>query len=80
MSQWWSFILMAVGILGLYLAGKKNLYGWAILIGAQFLWIAYALATKQWGFIISALAYGAVNLRNYLRWKKEKKILECQIS
>ncbi|HEY0771767.1 MAG TPA: hypothetical protein VGD31_15685 [Sphingobacteriaceae bacterium] len=76
MSQWWSWLLAAIGIFGLYLAGKRNLYGWVIGIGVQVLWIAYAIATRQWGFIASALAYAAVNLRNYIRWNNEAKVVE----
>lgn len=76
MNQWWSWILTAIGITGLYLVGKKSLWGWIVGIGVQLLWIAYAVATQQWGFIISALAYGAINLRNYIRWNNEKKLKE----
>lgn len=70
----WSYILTIVGVLGLYLAGRKNMYGWAVGFGAQGLWIAYAIATSQWGFIFSALAYGTVYARNYLRWKRERAV------
>lgn len=64
----WSFILAAIGITGLILAGKKMKIGWAIGLAAQVLWIVYALVTHQWGFIFSALAYGAVYARNWYMW------------
>lgn len=67
----WSIVLAAVGILGIYLAGKKNLYGWAIGLGAQVLWVVYALVTDQYGFILSAVAYGTVYGRNWYLWRKE---------
>jgi hypothetical protein len=67
----WSFILAAVGIFGIYLAGKKNKYGWAIGFGTQALWIIFAIATKQYGFIFSALAYGWVYGKNYVAWNKK---------
>lgn len=69
----WSVALAAVGILGIYLAGRKNLWGWAIGTGAQLLWIVFALVTQQYGFILSALAYGAVYARNWHRWAQERK-------
>lgn len=72
----WSIALAAIGILGIYLAGKKNLIGWAIGFGAQVLWIACAIATKQWGFIASALAYGFIYGKNWLAWRKEKLLIE----
>lgn len=71
----WSVALAAVGILGIYLAGRKNLWGWAIGCGAQVLWIIYALVTAQYGFILSAVAYGLVYGRNWLRWAHERRAL-----
>ena len=70
---WWSFLLTGVGVFGLYLAGRKSKAGWAVGIGAQALWIAYATATHQWGFYVSAVAYGWVYCRNFLRWRAEEK-------
>jgi hypothetical protein len=67
----WSLALAAVGVLGIYLSGKKNYWGWGIGLGAQGLWIVYALATDQLGFIISALAYGWVYGKNFLAWRRE---------
>lgn len=71
MNQWWSWGLAAVGILGIYLAGKKLKSGWAVGIFAQLLWLAYAIATKQWGFLFTAFAYGSIYLKNYLAWRRE---------
>lgn len=68
---WWSILLTAAGVTGLWLAGRRSSWGWAIGLAAQALWIAYAIATQQWGFIISALAYGAVYGRNLQRWRRE---------
>lgn len=74
MNSLWSYALTAVGVLGLYLAGRKNAYGWLIGFSAQALWIAYATATHQYGFYISALVYGAVYAKNFLTWRRERII------
>lgn len=66
----WSVALAAIGILGLYLAGSKNLWGWVVSFAAQVLWIMFAVVTGQYGFVLSALAYGWVYGRNYIRWRK----------
>lgn len=71
--EWWSWILTAVGVTGLYFAGKKVWWAWYIGLGAQGLWMAYAIATEQYGFIFSALAYGWVYLKNGLAWQAEKR-------
>lgn len=69
----WSYLLTAVGVCGLYFAGKRNVWGWAIGIGAQALWIAYATATEQYGFYGSALAYGWVYTRNFRAWRADAR-------
>jgi hypothetical protein len=67
--MWWSWILTAVGVTGLYFAGKNNKIGWAIGIGAQGLWISYALVTEQYGFLVSAFAYGFIYVKNFRAWR-----------
>lgn len=70
--QYWSWVLAAIGVGGLYLAGSHRLIGWQIGLGVQALWVAYAIATHQWGFIASAVAFAGVNLRNLIKWRREK--------
>jgi nicotinamide riboside transporter PnuC len=67
----WSWVLAAVGILGIYLAGRKKAVGWLVGVGAQVLWFAYAIATRQWGFLVTAVAYAAVYGKNWLEWRRE---------
>jgi hypothetical protein len=68
---WWSILLAAVGILGLYISIRKLWWGWAISLSAQALWIAYGLVTAQYGFILSALVYGAFYAYGARQWRKE---------
>jgi hypothetical protein len=70
MEQLWSWLLMAVGVTGLYLAGRRHWSGWAIGLAAQVLWFAYACFTSQWGFIVSSVLYGAISLRNLIDWRR----------
>lgn len=74
--MYWSYVLTAGGVLGIYLAGKKNRWGWALGLFMQLLWVIYAFQTKQFGFILSAIAYGAVYGRNFYLWHRDKKNLE----
>lgn len=67
----WSFVLATVGITGLWIAGRKNAWGWAVGLAAQFLWFAYAIVSVQYGFIASALAYGFVYGKNFISWRRE---------
>lgn len=70
---WWSWLLTAVGVFGLWLAGRKVWWAWFVGLGAQVLWIAYALATDQPGFLVSAAAYGWVYGRNARAWVREHR-------
>lgn len=72
MNVWWSYLLAVVSVVALYVAGRKNRWGWAILVGAQGVWITYAIATRQWGFIVSALIHVWVCGRNWLAWSRDE--------
>lgn len=69
---WMSVVLGAVGVLGLFLVTMKLAAGFVVGFFVQFLWIAYAVHTKQWGFIPMSCAYGAVNLRGWIVWRRQK--------
>lgn len=73
MNQYWSWLLTAVGVTGLYFAGRKVWWAWLIGLGAQLLWLTYAVATEQWGFIVSAFAYGWVYARNAKLWWEQHR-------
>lgn len=71
----WSFVLAGVGVFGLWLAGRKNNIGWLVGLGAQFLWAAYAIATHQYGFLLSCLGYGWVYAKNYRAWRRPSPVV-----
>lgn len=69
----WSWILACVGVVGIFIVGKKNFWGWVVLVTNECLWTTYALITEQHGFIFGAVVYTAVYIRNFLRWRKEHR-------
>lgn len=71
--MYWSYLLAAVGVTGIFFVGRKTIWGWLILLVNECIWIAYALATKQYGFILMATAYSAVYIKSYIGWRKEDK-------
>ena len=72
MTQYWSWILAAVGVTGIYFVGRKTIWGWLVLLINECIWIAYALATDQYGFIFMATAYSIVYIRSYLLWRRDE--------
>lgn len=70
-AQWWSWVLTLIGLTGWWLTGRRLWQGWAVSLAVQALWLAYALATGQYGFIVAALAYGAMAAHNVRRWRSD---------
>lgn len=69
-SQWWSWGLAAIGVTGVFLTTKKLYAGFIVGVLVQLLWISYAVASSQYGFIASALAFGWVNALGWYRWTR----------
>jgi nicotinamide riboside transporter PnuC len=69
--MYWSWVLAVIGVTGIFFVGRKTIWGWHILLVNEALWITYAIITKQYGFILSAIAYAAVYVRSYIHWSKE---------
>ena len=70
----WSFALAALGILQIWLTGKKLRVGWIIGLATSALWFVYGFATEQYGFIISALVFGAIHFKNWRAWSGDTKL------
>lgn len=68
--EYWSWLLAIVGVTGMFFVGQKTVWGWLVLLTNECIWIAYAVTTKQYGFIVMALAYSAVYIKSYIHWKK----------
>jgi len=67
----WSYVLAAIGVTGIFFVGRKTIWGWFVLLFNEVLWIAYALITNQYGFILSAIAYAIVYIKSYMLWRRE---------
>jgi hypothetical protein len=71
MMQYWSWILVTIGVAGIFLVGRKTIWGWLVLCVNECLWIVYALTTEQHGFIVGAIVYGIVYVKSFLLWRKD---------
>lgn len=69
MSNYASWVLALSGTAAIYFVGRKQIWGWIWLTFNEGLWIFYALATKQYGFIFAAIAYSLVYIKSYRHWR-----------
>lgn len=58
----WSYLLAVTGLAAVAATARRPRLGWTLHVTAQTLWVVYAIRTAQWGFLITAVAYGAVYL------------------
>jgi hypothetical protein len=68
--EFWSFLLAGLGLLQLWLAGSKLRVNSVVGGLTSVAWFAYGVAFQQWGFLISAVVFFIVHVRNYVRWSK----------
>lgn len=62
-----------VTVLGMWLAGNKNVLGWYLGIANQALWLTFIIAFEAWGLLPLLVVLLFVYSRNVYRWKKEAK-------
>lgn len=74
MLAYWSWILVAIGVSGIFLVGRKTIWGWLILCVNECLWIIYAVTTEQHGFIVGAIIYGIVYVKSFLHWRRDELV------
>ena len=69
----WSFALAALGIAQIYLTGKRIRFGWMVGLLTSGLWCVYAVATAQYGFIMSAVVFAVIHYKNWRAWGNESR-------
>ena len=60
-----------MGVMCFWLAGHKIWWAWYVGLATQAVWVAYSLATQQWGFLVGCLFYTAVYVKNASTWTRE---------
>lgn len=67
----WSFVLSGLGVVSLYLTGKRLRVGWAVGLFNSCLWVVYAITSGQYGFLMSTGVFIWVQTLNWIRWGKD---------
>jgi hypothetical protein len=71
LGQILSWIVVAIGLLGFYFAGKKKWWSWYINLFCQLPWFVYAFVTGQPAFLASAAVYSVIFGFNAIVWTKD---------
>lgn len=62
------YLLSAITIYSMLLAGNKKKGAWAVGLVNQFLWLVWIIFSASWGLLPMNIALWVVYGRNYLKW------------
>ena len=62
------WLLSAITIYSMWLAGERSKYTWLIGLANQALWLVWIFATQAWGLLPMNLALWFVYGRNHWKW------------
>ena len=66
------WLLSAITIYSMLLAGNKRRGAWLVGLVNQALWLIWILLTGSWGLLPMNVALWVVYARNYVRWKPDE--------
>lgn len=66
------WLLSAITVWMTLLAGNKSRFAWMVGLGNQLLWLAWIIASAQWGLLPLNIALWIVYGRNQLKWMAER--------
>ncbi|QGH73088.1 MAG: hypothetical protein [Podoviridae sp. ctviO18] len=62
------YLLSAITIYSMLLAGNKKRGAWAVGLVNQFLWLIWIVLSSAWGLLPMNFALWIVYGRNYIKW------------
>lgn len=68
-----SWVLGFSSLPGLWLAGRHDWRGWALMLATEPVWAWFAILTHGWGILLAAVAYSAVSIWNIMKWRREQR-------
>lgn len=70
----WSWALTANGLIWLYLMSTGKAWPWLGSCLTQVGWVSYAVATRQWGFVLAGLANAGVQFLGWRRIRVRRRV------
>ncbi len=66
--QWIAALLL---LYGLYLIGRRNIWGWYSCLIAEVLWVGWAVSQRTWGLATMSAVLVLVYVYGIAKWKNE---------
>ena len=74
------WIAAVFALVGVYVIGHRNKYGFLICMVSGLLWCIVAAHTRVYGLYLEVLPLFAVNLHNFNKWRKDERSALDQIA
>lgn len=68
-AKYLPYLLSAITIYSMLLAGNKKQSAWLVGLINQLLWLLWIFVTGTWGLIPMNICLWVVYARNYIKWK-----------
>jgi hypothetical protein len=72
-----SLLLPGVSALGNWMISQRWTTGWLLITVIQFGWAGFGAATGQWGFVMWSVFFFVINLRGWIKWRREDNALHA---
>lgn len=68
-----SFVIALSMMAAQLLLATKRSWAWLCVAFVQLEYITFGALTGQWGFVLGACVFIVINMRNYLKWRREER-------
>lgn len=75
-----TWLMSAITITSMWLAGGKRLSAWVLGLINQVLWVTYIYQKQAWGFVPMTAALTFVYSRNLLKWHAERAAQRTRVA
>lgn len=66
------WVSASFALIGVYLIGQKNKYGFLVCLLSGLCWSVVAVKTEVYGLFLEVLPLFILNLYNFNKWKKDE--------
>lgn len=63
------YILSAITLYNMFLAGNKSKHTWIVGLFNQLLWLIWIVVSANWGLLPMNIGLWVIYTRNHLKWK-----------
>jgi nicotinamide riboside transporter PnuC len=72
-NEWGSWAVSLGGLFAWWIMGRKTWWAWYVVLVNEMGWIAFGVATRQYGFALTSVPFTAIGIRNAYKWTQEHR-------